>query len=425
MSRSLAPRIPIDRPNSDAGWLQRMAERSVRARLRQLERGWLTIADASGSESFGRRGGLQARVEIRSPAFWADVAFGGTLGAAESYILGRWDADDLTALCRIFASNLALTDTMERGWAGAATLAARGLHALRRNTRRGARRNIQAHYDLGNDFFRLVLDETMNYSCAIFASPGEPLETASLRKMDAACRKLDLRPSDHLLEIGTGWGALAIHAAEAYGCRVTTATVSAQQYRFARERVRQAGLAERVQVVLRDYRDLEGQFDKLVSIEMIEAVGHGFLDQYFARCSSLLAPHGLMLLQAILMADHRYDSYRRSADFIQRYVFPGSCLPSMAAIGKALARRTDMRMVHLEDLTPHYAETLRRWRSNFRSHLGQIRDLGYSQTFLRLWEFYLGYCEAGFEERATGDVQLLLAKPSNRRPPIAYREGPL
>lgn len=423
MRERIAPMNGIARHKAGWDWLQTLAERSVRRRLCDLERGGLTITSARGQDLYGTASDLRADVTVHSPFFWTDVALGGTLGAAESYILGRWSADDLTALCRVFARNPVLTDGMERGWARAASRAARVLHALRRNTRRGALANIEAHYDLGNDFFRLVLDETMSYSCAVFESPGESLESASRRKIDRACRKLDLAPSDHLLEIGTGWGALAIHAAQRYGCRVTTATVSREQFLLARQRVQEAGLSHRVEVILRDYRDLRGRYDKIVSIEMVEAVGHEFLEEYFARCSCLLASDGLMLLQAILMAEHRYETYRRSADFIQRYVFPGSCLSSMAAISRAVAGATDLRMIHLEDLAPHYPETLRRWRANFHAHQAAIRALGYSREFARLWEFYLCYCEAGFEERLIGDIQLLLAKPDNRRRPVTAEVG--
>lgn len=419
MRERIAPMTGIARHPARWGWFQALAERSVRRLLARLEHGRLAITAAGRSDFYGTGPDLDANVTVHCPRFWTDVALGGTLGAAESYILGRWSADDLTALCRIFARNLALADGMERGWATAASQVARGLHALRRNTRRGALANIEAHYDLGNDFFRLVLDETMSYSCAVFGPPEESLASASLRKIDLACRKLALAPSDHLLEIGTGWGALAIHAAQRYGCRVTTTTVSREQLLLARQRVREAGLSHRVRVVLRDYRDLEGRYDKIVSIEMIEAVGHEFLDEYFARCNRLLAADGLMLLQAILMAEHRFESYKRSADFIQRYVFPGSCLVSMAALGQAIAAATDMRMIHLEDLATHYPETLRRWKANFQARRAEIHALGYSQEFARLWEFYFCYCEAGFEERLIGDVQLLLAKPGNRRAPIA------
>ena len=418
MNESIAPKVPLARPRPRAGWLRRLAETSLRARLRYLKRGGLTIVDESGSEFFGEECNLHAKVAVDGPGFWTDVAFGGTLGAAESYILGRWSTDDLTSVCRIFARNLDLTDGMERGWALAASVAARWFHALRKNTRQGALGNIRAHYDLGNDFFRLVLDDTMTYSCAVFGSPTESLEAASMRKADLACRKLALTPDDHLLEIGTGWGALAVHAAKRYGCRVTTTTVSREQFVLARQRVREAGLTRRVEVLDRDYRDLTGRYDKIVSIEMIEAVGHEFLADFFGCCNRLLAKDGLMLLQAILIAEHRYQTYKRSTDFIQRYVFPGSCLLSMAAIGDAIARSTDMRMVHLEDLAPHYAETLRRWKANLLGNLPRVLALGHSAEFARLWEFYLSYCEAGFEERAIGNVQLLLARPDNRRAPI-------
>ena len=423
MRDRIAETHPIALRPVGRAWARALAERGVRRRLSDLDHGGIAITSRDGPEFYGAASDLRAAVTVHSPLFWTDVALGGTLGAAESYILGRWSADDLTALCRIFARNLSLTDRMERGPARLASQAAKVLHSLRRNTRRGALANIEAHYDLGNDFFRLVLDRTMSYSCAVFASPGESLESASRRKIDLACRKLHLVPSDHLLEIGAGWGALAIHAAQRYGCRVTTTTVSKEQCHLARTRVREAGLADRVQVILRDYRELSGRYDKIVSIEMIEAVGHEYLEEYFARCSRLLADDGLMLLQAILMAEHRYESYRRSADFIQRYVFPGSCLLSMAAIGRAVAAATDMRMIDLQDLTPHYPETLRRWRANFRAARSSIRALGYSEEFARLWEFYLAYCEAGFEERLIGDVQLLLAKPGRRHAPISAEAG--
>ena len=423
MTETAVPKIGLRSAEAAVRWMRPLAERSLKSRLKKLTKGGLTIKQGDSAEFFGEPRGIRATVEIQSPHFWTDIVLGGSLGAAESYILGRWRADELTAVCRIFARNLDLSDGMERGWAGGASIAAKCLHALNRNTRRGVASNIAAHYDIGNDFFRLLLDETMNYSCAVFRSNDEPLKVASTHKMDLACRKLDLRPSDHLLEIGTGWGGLAIHAAREYGCRVRTVTISSEQYRLAWERVKAAGMEDRVDVRLQDYRDLTGSFDKIVSIEMIEAVGHEFIPEYFARCSSLLKHDGLMLLQGILMAEHRYESYRRSADFIQRYVFPGSCLVSMATMAQAVATQSDMRMIHLEDLAPHYGETLRRWKSNFRNHLPEIRALGYSEGFIRLWEYYLSYCEAGFEERLVGNVQLLLAKPGNRRPPVRAAIG--
>ena len=286
------------------------------------------------------------------------------------------------------------------------------MHKLRGNSRSGSRRNIHAHYDLGNDFFQLFLDETMNYSCGIFETPAATLREASMAKMERVCRRLELSPSDHLMEIGTGWGGLAMHAAANYGCRVTTTTVSKEQHALAVERIREAGLAGRITVLLSDYRDLAGTCDKLVSIEMIEAVGHEYLDAYFATCGRLLEPGGRMLIQAITVPDHHYDKHRRTVDFIQQDIFPGSCIPSMAAMRGAMSRTTDLELVEIFDITPHYAETLRRWRAAFMSRLDEVRALGLPDDFIRMWEYYLAYTEAGFEERVTGDVQMLFTRPA-------------
>jgi len=276
-----------------------------------------------------------------------------------------------------------------------------------------------AHYDLGNEFYRLMLDETMAYSCGIFASDTTTLAEASRAKFDAACRKLALQPGEHLLEIGTGWGALAIHAAEHYGCRVTTTTISRAQHEYARAQIERRGLGDRVTLLCEDYRNLSGQYDKLVSIEMIEAVGAPYLDTYLAKCASLLRDSGAMLLQAITIRDQDYRASLRSINFIQRYVFPGSFIPSVGAIADSLRRVTDLKLFHLQDIGPHYARTLALWRRNFFEHLGAVRRLGFSDQFIRLWEFYLCSCEGGFAERALGDVQLLLTKPGCRRDAIA------
>jgi cyclopropane-fatty-acyl-phospholipid synthase len=288
-------------------------------------------------------------------------------------------------------------------------------HWLRRNTRSGSRRNIAAHYDLSNEFFALMLDRTMTYSSGLFESPHASLEEASLAKYDRICRKLRLRSSDHVLEIGCGWGGFAAHAAREYGCRVTATTVSRQQFDFARERLHQEGLSGRVELLLQDYRDLKGCYDRLVSIEMIEAVGERYLDVFFAQCNRLTKPDGAMALQAITIPDHRYDRYRRSVDFIQRYVFPGGFLPSISAIGKSLQRGTDFRLDHLEDFGLHYAETLRIWRENFWANIQQVRRLGFDDRFVRTWHYYLCYCEAAFRERQIGVCQLTLARPDDRR----------
>lgn len=414
--------IPRERTASKAtaGVLTRFAKRLVHSRLANLTDGRLTVVDGQNSNAFGSASDLTATVYIGQDASYGDIAFGGSLGAAESYIRGDWAADDLTQVCRVFARNIDASDDLEKGWARVTALAAKGLHWLHRNSRAGSGRNIRAHYDLGNDFFELFLDRTMSYSAGLFERSDATLEQASIAKMDRACQKLELTSSDHLVEIGTGWGGLAIYAASHYGCRVTTTTISREQFELARHRVAEAGLADRIEILLQDYRDLDGQFDKLVSIEMIEAVGHEYLETYFGTCSRLLKPDGIMLVQAITMGDDRYDSYRKSVDFIQKYVFPGSCLTSISAMSRAAGRSGDLRPAHLEDMTPHYAETLRRWRENFHARLPEVRALGYSESFIRLWDYYLSYCEAGFDEGHCGSVQFLLTKPRRRRDTVLW-----
>ncbi len=389
-------------------------------RLASLHHGLLVLNDADGRHEFGyaAEGEPAATVEVHDPCFYRNLAFGGSLGASEAYIRGEWTCDDLVGLVRIFCRNAAVSAGMERGTARFLRPVARLGHWLRRNTTAGSRRNIAAHYDLGNEFFALFLDETMAYSCAVFPQPDSTLHEASVAKFDRICRKLDLTPDDHLLEIGTGWGGFALHAARNYGCRVTTTTISQKQYDYTGGLVADAGLGDRVTVLCRDYRDLTGTYDKLVSIEMIEAVGHQFFDTYFRACSERLKPDGLMLLQAITIPDQRYDVYRRGVDFIQRYIFPGGCLPSVGAICDSVARTTDMRLMHFEDLTPHYAETLALWREQFLANRDGVRALGFSDAFIRTWDYYFCYCEGAFRERAIGDAQILLAKPACRGEPI-------
>jgi cyclopropane-fatty-acyl-phospholipid synthase len=288
------------------------------------------------------------------------------------------------------------------------------LHWAARNTRSGSRRNIAAHYDLGNEFFALFLDPTMMYSSAVFEHPAMTLEEAQVAKLERICRRLDLRPGERVLEIGTGWGGFALHAAGRYGCQVTTTTISEEQYALARERIHEAGLQGRVTLLKQDYRDLRGRYDKLVSIEMIEAVGHQYFGTFFARCGALLEPQGRMLLQAITIADQRYEAARKGVDFIKRYIFPGCCIPSVTALVNAASAASDLRLVHLDDIGPHYATTLRLWRENLLGNIGAVRGLGYSEAFIRMWEFYLAYCEAGFAERMLGDVHAVFAKPGAR-----------
>jgi cyclopropane-fatty-acyl-phospholipid synthase len=297
-------------------------------------------------------------------------------------------------------------------------------HFLNRNSRQGSARNIAAHYDLGNDLYRLMLDPTMAYSCGIFERPDSTLEQASIAKFEAVCRKLALQPSDHLVEIGTGWGGLAIHAAKHYGCRVTTTTISSEQHSYAREQIAREGLSDRITLLLEDYRDLRGVYDKAVSIEMIEAVGANYLDTYLRKCSSLLRDSGAMLLQAITIQDQFYAQASKSVDYIQRFIFPGSFIPSVAVIQESLARVTDMKIFHLEDIGPHYARTLQLWRERFFENLREVHRLGYPDSFVRLWEYYLCYCEGGFAERQLGNVQLLLTKPDCRRAPVGASMPP-
>jgi cyclopropane-fatty-acyl-phospholipid synthase len=288
------------------------------------------------------------------------------------------------------------------------------LHAWNQNTEAGSRRNIAAHYDLGNDFFKLFLDDTLMYSCALFERPEMTLQEAQIAKLDRICQRLDLQPTDRVIEIGTGWGGFAIHAASRYGCHVTTTTISENQHRLAAERIRAAGLEDRITLLQQDYRQLEGRFDKLVSIEMIEAVGHHYYPSFFRQCAELLKPDGLMLVQAITINDRQYRRARDEVDFIKRYIFPGSCIPAISALLDAAARASDLQLIHLDDIGPHYAITLQRWRAAFLAQLEAVRAQGYSEAFIRLWEFYLAYCEGGFAERALGDVHLLMAKPLYR-----------
>lgn len=395
------------------GLIDRAARTAVLAKLRALPQGTITITDGMSEESIlGQQGSEPAaHLRVHRPRFYRRAATGGSLGAAASYLDGDWDCDDLTAFFRIFVRGEKETDRLDRGLSKLGAILGRAYHALRRNTKSGSRRNSADHYDLGNDLFQLFLDPTLSYSCAVFDRPDMTLEEASIAKLERVGSKLQLSPADHLLEIGTGWGGLAIHLARVYGCRITTTTISQQQYDLAKQRVATAGLGDRITLLLEDYRDLKGQYDKLVSIEMIEAVGHEFLPTYFGQCASLLKPGGRALIQAITMPDHRYDQYRRQTDFIQRYVFPGSCVPSMSAMSAAMEQSSDFALINREAIGPHYARTLRQWRTNFFERIDDVRALGYPERFIRLWNYYLCYCEAGFEERYIGTSQLLLQRP--------------
>jgi len=386
--------------------------------LGKLKRGKITIIDGPHRYVFGETScayPLEAVISVYHPRFYRKAVLGGSIGSAEAYMNGLWSADDLTTALRIMALNRDSFERLDKGWSKVSAPLNRIWHFLRKNTRSGSRKNIVAHYDLGNDFYRLFLDDTLTYSCGIFDADGSTMHDASIAKYKRICRKLEIGPDDEVIEIGSGWGSFAIYAAQNFGCRVTTTTISDQQFKLAQQRIADSGVADRIDLVMKDYRDLKGKYDKLVSIEMIEAVGHHYLDDFFRSCSQLLKPDGMMLLQAITIADQVYERHKRSVDFIKRYIFPGSCIPSIAAMTKSIATATDLRLFHLEDITPHYARTLAFWRSQFFKNIDAVKALGYSETFIRMWEYYFRYCEAGFAERYIGDVQMLFAKPMCRR----------
>lgn len=421
--RSAESIIPSETTASTAhaGIIDRKARSTVLRLLSRMKSGMLHLEESAETRSFGRSSDtfpLEAAIRVHHPGFFRSILLGGSVGAGEAYMRGWWSTDNLTDVVRIVLRNRMVMEDLDRGRTRIMNPFYRLFHLLRRNTPGGSRRNIVAHYDLGNEFYALFLDETWTYSCGIFEAEDRTLAEASTAKYDRICRKLDLQPEHHLVEIGSGWGGFAIHAAGRYGCRVTTTTISEQQYALARKRIRDAGLSDRVTIVNEDYRNLKGRFDRLVSIEMIEAVGHQYLETFFAACSRLLKDDGLMALQAITIGDHVFDRHKHDVDFIKRYIFPGSCIPSVTAMCRAASRRTDLRPVHLEDITPHYARTLREWRRRFFANLDRLREMGFSETFIRMWEFYLSYCEAGFTERYIGDVQMVFSKPMGRQPPI-------
>jgi cyclopropane-fatty-acyl-phospholipid synthase len=390
-----------------------LARHLLHGRFSRLTHGRLTIAHGGERQYFGTGGGPDALLMVRDPRFYRGVLLGGHLGAVETYLDGWWETDDLTNVVRLMVLNREVLETFEGGWARFAHPFRRGWHALRRNTRTGSRRNIAAHYDLGNEFFAAFLDDTLTYSCGFFERPDVSLREASIAKYDRLCRKLGLASDDHVMEIGTGWGGFALHAAGTYGCRVTTTTISQEQHRLASARVQAAGLSERVTVLLRDYRDLQGRYDKLVSIEMVEAVGHAFYRAFFTKCAELLKPGGQMALQSITIDPRYYHQARREVDFIKRYIFPGANIPSIPVLRNAAERRAGLSLLHVEDITPHYAETLKRWRENFLARWDRLKALGFSEEFRRLWEFYFCYCEGGFRERFLGDVQMVFARSAS------------
>ncbi len=404
--------------SSSSGRINMLLRKAMLDKFACLENAVLTIKDPLGDFVLGSEGadGLSARIEVLDMSFYRQVALGGSIGAAESYMDQYWQANDLCRVIQIFVRNRDLLNSMESGLAILANQLLKVWHFSNRNSQQGSRRNIAAHYDLGNELFALFLDQHSMYSSATFYHPDLSLEDASTAKLERICQKLHLQPDDHILEIGTGWGGFAIYAAKNYGCHITTTTISKEQYQAAQQRVIDAGVADRVTILMEDYRDLQGRYDKLVSIEMIEAVGHHYLDTYLKQCAALLKPNGLALIQAITIEDSYYYQALKSVDFIKRYIFPGSFIPCVSAIVASAARSTDLRLINLEDQGESYALTLNHWRKRFLAALDQVRAQGYNDEFIRMWEFYLCYCEGGFKEKSISNVQLLLAKPGNRRP---------
>ena len=396
---------------------EKIAREAIFRLLSKLQVGSLTLHEGPCSHHFGsidKPHEPQAEVHIHSPAVYSQMLTGGSIGSGEAYMKGYWSSPDAMDVMRIFSANLVLLNKFDASQSVFIKLALKIAHRFNRNTYKGSQLNIAAHYDLGNEFFQLFLDPTMMYSSALFSDKSASLEVASETKLDELCQQLELKPGDHLLEIGTGWGGMAIHAAKNFGCRVTTTTISQEQYDFASARVMEEGLEGQITLLCEDYRNLTGEYDKLVSVEMIEAVGHDFYQNYFRMCSGLLKPNGKMVIQAITMADQRYKEARDSVDFIKRYIFPGGCLPSVAVMAQHIARDTDMQIVHLRDITNDYAETLAHWRQRFLANLEAVRGMGFSEEFVRMWDFYLCYCEGGFRERVISTVQLAFAKPDYR-----------
>ncbi len=399
----------------DSGRLDRWLRQRVIDRLQVIDRGTITLVDEIGQVALGQPDdGLAAEVRIHDLRFWRLMATGGSVGAAEAYMAGLWDSPDLVAVVQVLARNRDSLDALEQGGARISNRLLGVWHRFNRNSLKGSRRNIAAHYDLGNEFFAAWLDQRMMYSSGLYLSQNDGLEQAQEQKLDRICRQLRLGPQDHLLEIGTGWGGLAIHAAARYGCRVTTTTISREQHAHAKAAIEQAGLGDRIELRLDDYRALEGQYDKLVSVEMIEAVGHDYLDTYLGQIDRLTKPDGLALIQAITIEDFRYAQALKSVDFIKRYIFPGSFIPSVSAITASMARATRLGLIELADFGASYALTLKAWRERFEAAWDQIAEMGFDDTFRRRWRFYLAYCEGGFRERAISDVHLLLAGPDYR-----------
>ena len=393
-----------------------MLNKIVFTQLNKISIGSLSLQDGKSRHTFGDQKDkkLHAEIFVHDPKFYRFVVFGGSIGSSEAFMSGYWSSPNLTNVIRIFAVNAHLTDELESKFNFLIRPFFRVVHYLNKNSQRNSKRNISAHYDLSNNFFKLFLDETMMYSSAIFKTRNQTLKAASLNKLDIICQKLNLKPTDHVVEIGSGWGGFAIFAAENYGCKVTTTTISQQQFSYTRDLINKKNLGEKITLLFEDYRNLKGKYDKLVSIEMIEAVGHHYYHEYFKKINTLLKPDGIALIQAITIRDQRYSQALQNVDFIQKYIFPGSCIPSVEIIQKNLTRETDMIISDLENINHHYAKTLNLWKKAFNKNQNKIIKLGFDERFIRMWNFYFSYCEGGFAERAINDFHILMSKPLNR-----------
>jgi cyclopropane-fatty-acyl-phospholipid synthase len=381
--------------------------------LQKIKTGSLVMHHLGREHRFGSSDGqVSIEFEVTHPSFFRKACLGGSLGVADSYAAGDWQTHDLVGFFRLFLQNLEVMDNMEGGWAALLNKVARWGYLLgQKNTVQGSRRNIALHYDLGNDFYELMLDPTMTYSCGIFTTEETTLEEASLAKYDRIIEQLGIKEGQTVLEIGCGWGGFAKRLLDSTGAIWTGTTISKEQHTYARKVIDESGHAERANLLMDDYRTLSGSYDRIVSIEMIEAVGHEYLPTYFSKISDLLRPDGAALVQAITMPDHRYNQYLKEVDYIRTRVFPGSCVPSISAMTSAVAKKSDLRPTGVHDIGYHYARTLREWRLRFLENEESIKSLGYDDAFRRAWIYYLCYCEAGFEEGYTGDIHLLLTKP--------------
>ena len=394
--------------------LHRLARALVFKQLKKISIGYISIQEGANKFSFGKKGNLSAHINVHDPRFYGALAFGGSIGVSEAFMQKFWSVNDLTKLIRIMAINQNAMDQLESLFNVFLKPILKCLHYLNQNSVKGSRINISKHYDLGNDFFSLFLDSTMMYSSAVFKNPQDSLYKGSIHKLEMVCQGLELNAQDHVIEIGSGWGGFAIYAAQNYGCKVTTTTISKQQYLYVKQKIKDLKLTHKITVLLSDYRHLKGQFSKLVSIEMLEAVGYQYYDTYFKVCSHLLKPDGIAFIQTITIADQRYEKAKHSVDFIQRYIFPGSCIPSLTALQNSITESSDLKIYQVRDIGDHYARTLVLWREAFFKKLSQVKALGFDEVFIRMWHFYLAYCEGGFKEKVISDIHLKLVKPGFR-----------